>query len=513
MHQDDSGRLVAKVELPLHCATSVDLIAAWYAYVHADAAADVALDRPLEPAQSQEVSICLIDFCWDYTDELGLHATLGDLRVVFKLRKIRQMQMRQRQRKTKRRSGADGDVAEDEEEEVDGAVPGVGDLEVLDDGEIADVVGAAAADEAPLAAVVDNLCVAYLERVHGLAGHDEDHFDEWHQADVDRDMPAEQNEQDLRHRAQLKRKAGTSSASASSATCFADADVFPEEARDEQALASALCLPGDSGDTGDPRDTADKSAGASENPAWVAASTSADLEAVFAKWVVEADEGAATLRERADALATIGLGGEWPWDMSLMSDDVAADGADSQTRSELFYVHWQNPSKRLGWRVRLEGQQVVWPAAQRPRSFATAAIVHPAIGVRAARLRGPQGGLRTLIPERIARLKRMWETISGDDDVFPVCAGCGSVVSATVDVIRVCGLCQLAWHKGCVGRVAADLNTRILRKECVLNGMRLTGLLVDEVVCDLCYAWVPARSCATCATLVPARSCVAVVTV
>jgi hypothetical protein len=219
-------------------------------------------------------------------------------------------------------------------------------------------------------------------------------------------------------------------------------------------------------------------------------------------WHAAARTGAAVLAQRDATVAAVPLGRSHPWEMSLICyGDTGGAGAGAGAPDRvLSFVHWSNPTTRVGYPITVRNGCAVYPAFVRATKFDghCMEVVHPAIGVRIRR-RGTVVGIsfRAEIPESMLQLRSMWEASLGSwNDVLPACFVCGGALSMD-DVAHVreeggeqprvsfCPLCMLSSHRDCSARVLPLVTTTAS-----LPYFKLPAHFRDRLCC-LCLARVP----------------------
>ena len=176
---------------------------------------------------------------------------------------------------------------------------------------------------------------------------------------------------------------------------------------------------------------------------------------MWQQWSAVAEVGADIFLDRAAALAVVPLGRGHPYELSLVSTLVIID--DEQLRNVIF-VHCLGPSSRQGRGVRIdENGQGVYPAGVPRKEFVGAEIVHPSIGYRTAKAKGPD---RTAIPDRMIRLQSVASVLRGTD-VLNACI-CDCPVEEYSDG-WTCPACLLSWHGYCRLQVLCLQVTQSLR--------------------------------------------------
>ena len=181
-----------------------------------------------------------------------------------------------------------------------------------------------------------------------------------------------------------------------------------------------------------------------------------DMRILLATWKSSAMEGLGILGERDAAMASTSVGGEWPWQFSLVA---VVDDVNDACHHSVTLVAWTSPTLWLGRRAKLVDGHVmsIVPARVREERFddpLKATLVHPAIDLRPQRV---QKAARPQIPPRALRLKTMWEMAQGAGSGDPLasmdpCMVCGSVQvgdDADACVVYSCALCMTAAHEVC----------------------------------------------------------------
>jgi hypothetical protein len=154
------------------------------------------------------------------------------------------------------------------------------------------------------------------------------------------------------------------------------------------------------------------------------------------------------------------------------------------------FVQWYLASTKQGRPVNIdESLNAIWPTASITpvRSFADAAVVHPAIGVHLRKARKD----RAEVPRMFIALKRFWEVATNRGQCVTLSSECCACMSATGTTSQ-CPLCQLVWHTECSDiafeRLGTDISAVSLPAGAADIGL-LPSVLRRDSLCTLCAAW------------------------
>mmetsp|Transcript_72062 Transcript_72062/g.234208 ORF Transcript_72062/g.234208 Transcript_72062/m.234208 type:complete len:266 (+) Transcript_72062:144-941(+) len=173
-----------------------------------------------------------------------------------------------------------------------------------------------------------------------------------------------------------------------------------------------------------------------------------ELGAISDSWRTEMNQGLKLLRDRLTAIDQLPVGGHNDLcELSMMcATEPGSDGGSDVHIADI--VHWSYLPSRMGRPCRMDVRfgQVMWPTAAiiKPRSYAGATVVHPALGGILRRSKEDT----YLLSARMRRLLDMFKVAAGDrHSLAPTCHACKR--DDTRDPIERCALCLCHWHASC----------------------------------------------------------------
>ena len=139
------------------------------------------------------------------------------------------------------------------------------------------------------------------------------------------------------------------------------------------------------------------------------------LHPAFDLWFEECVESLEALQHRMEAIQSksVAENGE----LSLVHGNIYGQPSQGAIAEDIsvFWVHWQGNGGTYGRPATLDSDNrvkciVATGALREPRKFSSVSIIHPAIGVKMERVRGHRGTLRPQVPNRVLRLRDIWQT-------------------------------------------------------------------------------------------------------
>lgn len=445
-----------RVRTPMTFVSSVELFTSWYGHVHDG------------PNGFRKVFVRKVPYEWGTTAEgLQMHAACDAASVMFKLSHVVHVQ-------NPRAQHGEGDqVPFGGGEAVPAATPGsdeAGEARTLEEmleqiKEDGEGISSSMLESSELKAMADVM----MEEMAGFHDqHDDEHDKETKLEGTDLcEGIIRRREQDLVDQAVRNgaRLDGSALAPAVANLLDRHPDMTLEEAYTDAALSSEQVI-GNVSYTAVP-DTR----------------PSDDIQA-YRCWLEAADEGIRVLLERATACQTVQVGENRQ--LSMVASFASGEGG------AVMLVNWVCPETRQGRIASLDHEnRIKWtmPVGPQklPTDFSFATIVHPAVGVRMVRLRGPKGVLRPSLPVDMQRLMAMWRTAqsaqdrglldnrqtssaAGSADTFgDACKLCGSPEGNLI----LCAVCQLTWHWACAEQL-------VRRRRAIIGNLPRSELELPE---------------------------------
>ena len=433
------------VRLPMRFTSSLDLFASWHDHVHGGSAGP------------RKVYVRKIPYAWEIGESgLQMRAECHAAAVMFKLSEVARLPQPQVQRAVQRDAAVGA-------AEAPGGGParscpeagGVGGSRSLEE-VLEQVVDSSSLDAELLeSAEVRKLTEAMLEEVTGFCdGDDQDHAQTAKlEAEELCESAVRRREQELIANA-LQRGADLDSNNMKLAVDKLLED-HPGMLREDAFVETAL--------------NSDRVLGSVSYESYEAAALEPrvqDASEAYPCWEEAASYGISVLVDRAQACATREVGelGQ----LSMVACVAEGEG------SAVVLVSWASASQRRGRIASLDNEnRVKWTmpvgANREPLDFSSSQIVHPAIGVRMVRLRGPKGALRPHLSADMTRLLAMWRTAQSSRDqelleasaLSAMCADACKYCDLRSGAVTTCAICLLPWHRACSEKLA-NANTALI---------------------------------------------------
>ena len=158
---------------------------------------------------------------------------------------------------------------------------------------------------------------------------------------------------------------------------------------------------------------------------------------------------------------------------------MEAQVANTQGNGDVLFVIWTDPQERVGRRVKIMNNRVVYSVLISTECcFNGVVVLRPAVGVRMKKARAPH---HPELPADIVRLRTMWhiaflstqnKTGWGHDLLQPCCLCKSDTAQAET---RTCGMCCMSMHPECCARLRAACDAMPKRSRQKLS--RLPALL------------------------------------